>query len=140
MLYIDTVTWSKFRFDENCGMYPQVKLHFSSDLGDSTLCGVSVPSNSEAEVEGHGEKAHVECKRCQKKYNEIIESELTEVAIDKKDKKPEITEEQELNWLKNNPEIGKLNDGTYYVTTEESMKEHPYYVKVELLQDVSTIK
>lgn len=75
---MDTVFWSKFRFDLNGGSYPQSKIHFTDDSGKTTLCGTAVPTRHEADVEGYGERRSVECKKCQKKYDALAKSDAVD--------------------------------------------------------------
>lgn len=68
---MDTVIWAKFKHDEYCNIAPKGKLHFTEDLGHTTLCGVNVPSSHDAEIEGEGDRHYVECKRCQKAHDKL---------------------------------------------------------------------
>lgn len=135
---VDSVFWKWFKFDINGGTQPQSKTHFTDSLGKTTLCGLTVPSNLEADVDGRDNQSHAECKKCQAKNNSIIQDKtylnntnINNEAIPGVETAPTI---EEINqWLRDNPQVGTLNNGTFYISTSD-MKESPYYQVVKPLQ------
>lgn len=135
---MDTVFWNKFKFDDNGGTHPQSKTHFTDDLGQTTLCGLTVPDRLHADTDSYGDKDFVECKRCQNKYQSTIRhQEHSDNAPDSPQEaiedsaKP--TEEEITQWLRDNPQVGTLTDGRFYISTPD-MNVSPFYEVVEPLQ------
>lgn len=134
---MDTVFWHKFMNNANCDLYPQSKVHFTDDLGVTTLCGTPTPATHDAEISGMGDSSHVECKRCQKKYNQIIRDDEilsdNDLDHDSSEEEEQPSKEDVAQWLMKNPQVGTLNNGTFYISTPE-MTEYPYYEVVKPLQ------